>query len=198
MKSHRFLMGLAGIAAIGTFAVYATGQQPSAPRVNLYQPAPTCSAPVCSAPACAASPVYYPGNQSPSELRKTLDASPTLVPLLMEMATKGDERESKAAERTLERICKAAVPELIKAINDPDRAYRMEAIGFLTYAAMDETNRNYPLSDVISALMKIARDENEPEELRKITKNTICQILQFSQGDFSSMRGEGCQPVQGY
>ena len=192
MKSHRFLMGLVGVAAIGTFAVYATGQQPSAPRINLYQPAPTCSAPACAAPQ-----VYYPGNQPPSELRKTLDANPTLVPLLMEMATKGDERESKAAARTLERICKAAVPELIKAINDPDRAYRMEAIGFLTYAAMDETNRNYPLSDVISALMKIARDENEPEELRKIAKGTICQILQFSQGDFSSMRGEGASPAAG-
>ncbi|MEI8019050.1 MAG: HEAT repeat domain-containing protein [Schlesneria sp.] len=192
MNSHRFLTGIAGIAAIGTFAVYATGQQPSGPRVNLDQPAPTCSAPVC-----AAAQVYYPGNQSPSELRKTLDANPTLVPLLMEMATKGDERESKAAGRTLERICKAAIPELIKAINDPDRAYRMEAIWLLTYAAMDETNRNYPLSDVISALMKIARDENEPEELRKIAKGTICQILQFSQGDFSSMRGEGASPAAG-
>ncbi len=186
MKSHRFLMGLVGVAAIATFAVYATGQQPSIPQANLYQPGPTCSAPVCAAPQA-----YSVSYQPPSELRKTLDANPKLVPLLLEMTTKGDERESKAAARTLERVCKAAVPELIKAINDPDRACRIEAIGLLTFAAMDETNRNYPLSDVISALMKIAQDENEPEELRKIAKGTICQILQFSQGDFSSMRGEG-------
>ena len=193
MKSHRFLMGLAGVAAVGTFAVYATGQQPSVPRVNLNQPAPTCSPPVCA----AAPPYYYTPNQPPSELRNTLDINPTLVPFLMEMATKGDEWERKAAEHTLERVCKAAVPELINALNDPDIAYRRMAIGLLTYAAIDETNRNYPLNDVISALLKIARDENEPEELRKIAKITICQIIQFSQGDFSSMRGEGCQPLQG-
>ena len=42
----------------------------------------------------------------------------------MEMATKGDEWERKAAEHTLERVCKAAVPELINALNDPDIASR--------------------------------------------------------------------------
>ncbi len=190
MKSHRFLIGLVGVAALGTFAVYATGQQPSLPRVNVYQPAPTCSAPVCAAPQA-----YY---QPPSELRKTLDANPNLVPMLMEMVFKGDEWESKAADRTLKAVCTIAVPEFIKALNDPDLANRKAAIGLLAYAAINETNRNYPLSDVISALMKIARDENESEELRKVARGTICQILQFSQGDFSSMRGESCQPAQGY
>ena len=193
MKSHRFLMGLAGVAAVGTFAVYATGQQPSVPRVNLNQPAPTCSPPVCA----AAPPYYYTPNQPPSELRNTLDINPTLVPFLMEMATKGDEWERKAAEHTLERVCKAAVPELIKALNDPDLSNRNAAISLLASAACTGMDNNYPLSDVISALLKIARDENEPEELRKIAKFHICQILQFRQGDFSSMRGVGCQPAQG-
>ncbi len=180
MKSHRFLIGLVGVAAIGTFAVYATGQQPSVPRATLYQ----------SAPVCAASQAYFPGNQPPSELRKTLDANPTLVPFLMDMMTKGDDRECRIAERTLEAVCRTAVPEFIKALHDPDLAKRKSAIQLLTFAACGAIDSNYPLNDVISALMKIARDENEPEELRKIAKITLCQILQFSQGDFSSMRGE--------
>ena len=192
MKSHRILIGLIGVAALGTFAVYATGQQPSLPRVNVYQPAPTCSAPVCAAPQA-----YSVSYQPPSELRKTLDANPKLVPMLMEMQAKGDEWERKAAVRTLEAVCKTAVPELIKALNDPDLANRKAAIGLLAYAAINDTNRNYPLNDVISALMKIARDENEPDELRKIAKITLCQIIQFSQGDFSSMRNESALPASG-
>ncbi len=197
MKSHRFLIGLIGVVAIGTFAVYATGQQPAPlSSVTPYQPQGTM-APAC-APACQAPQAYsYAYTQPPSELRKTLDANPTLVPFLMEMATKGDEWERKAAVRTLEQVCKTAVPELIKALNDHDLANRMAAIGLLSNAATDETNHNYPLSEVISALMKIARDDTESEELRKIAKFHICQILQFRQRDFSSMRGEGCQPAQG-
>ena len=196
MKSHRFLIGLVGVTAIGTFAVYATGQQ-TAPlsSVTLYQP-PGLMAP--AAPACQAPQAYsYAYRQPPSELRKTLDANPNLVPMLMEMQAKGDEWERKAAERTLEAVCKTAVPEFIKALNDPDLANRKAAIGLLAYSAINDTNLNYPLNDVISALMKIARDENEPEELRKIAKITLCQILQFSQGDYSSMRNEGASPASG-
>ena len=197
MKNHRFLTGLVGVAAIGTFALYATGQQ-LAPlsSVTPYQPQGTM-APACAPNGQAPQAFSYAYTQPPSELRKTLDANPTLVPFLMEMATKGDEWERKAAEHTLERVCKAAVPELIKALNDPDLSNRNAAISLLASAACTGMDNNYPLSDVISALLKIARDENEPEELRKIAKFHICQILQFRQGDFSSMRGVGCQPAQG-
>jgi hypothetical protein len=169
MKTLQYLIPVLGAAAIFTFVSFAAEKPPTHISAPQYVPGGLIPS---DTPARTAEAAETP---SRLEMQKILDAHPDLVQWLLDrVGSKNDGIEQQYTSAALLAIVPFAGEELLKALENPKLAVRLGAMSLLSEGA---ALPGFPRKEAVSLLLKIARDENEDEQVRKLATMTACQFI---------------------
>lgn len=122
----------------------------------------------------AASPAIRPAGKV--DYRRLLAQNPDLVKVLIENTDAGGDGEyDELIQLALISMDGAAVPHLLKILEENEGSNQKQvAASLLASAAIFP---NYPIEDVVPALLKLAKSDDEDE--KEIGIAVLCQILHF-------------------
>lgn len=109
------------------------------------------------------------------DYKRLLAQNPDLVKVLIDSSGEGSGEYGKVVHVALISMDGAAVPHLLKILNETEDASKKQFVGSLLATAA--VFPNYPIEDVVPSLLKLAKSDDEDEKELGIV--FLAQVLHF-------------------